>query len=41
LPAPFDGLMVGINATYVGSSAKLARFDRTANAVLSRSVTLH
>jgi TonB-dependent receptor len=40
LPAPFDGLMVGINATYVGSSAKLARFDRTANAVLSRSVTL-
>jgi TonB-dependent receptor len=40
LPAPFDGLIVGINATYTGSEANLSRFDRTAGRVLSRVVSL-
>jgi TonB-dependent receptor len=40
LPAPFDGLIVGINATYVDADSKLTRFDRPTNSFQSRSVAL-
>ncbi len=40
LPAPWNGLIVGANATFTDSKAKLSRFDRTANAVLSRDIPL-
>jgi TonB-dependent receptor len=40
LPYPWDGLIVGVNATFTDSKARLARFDRTANAVLSRNIPL-
>jgi TonB-dependent receptor len=35
LPAPFDGLLVGVNGTLVSSSANIASFDGTARATRS------
>ncbi len=40
LPGLLSGLIVGANATFSTSSATLSRFDRSANAVLSRDVRL-
>jgi TonB-dependent receptor len=40
LPGWMSGLIVGANVTYTSSTAKLSRFDRTANFVLSRNVAL-
>jgi TonB-dependent receptor len=40
LPDWMSGFIVGVNATYTSSSAKLSRFDRAANFVLSRNVAL-
>ncbi len=40
LPGALSGLIVGANASFSNSSAKLSRFDRTANGVLSRDTRL-
>ncbi len=40
LPGWMNGFIVGVNATYTGSTAKLSRFDRTANFVLTRNTSL-
>ncbi len=40
LPGWMGGIIVGANVTYTSSTANLARFDRAANFVLSRNVSL-
>lgn len=40
LPGALSGLIVGANATFSDARATLSRFDKTANAVLSRDIKL-
>jgi TonB-dependent receptor len=40
LPGALSGLIVGVNATLSDARATLSRFDKTANAVLSRDIKL-
>lgn len=40
LPAPLNRLIMGVNASVISSSAQVARFDKTSNARLSRSIPL-
>lgn len=40
LPGALGGLIVGANATFSDTAARVARFDRTANAVISRETKL-
>lgn len=40
LPAPWNGLLVGVNASFVDSSAHVARYDKTAGATLSRDIKM-
>ena len=40
LPGVFGGLIVGANATFTNSTAKLSRFDKPSNSLLSRDMAL-
>lgn len=40
LPAPFNGLVLGANASFNSANANISRFDKPGNAILSREIRM-
>lgn len=40
LPEPFNGLLIGANATYTSSNATIARYDTASKGMLSRDINM-